>query len=69
MVSAALEKAIKNIHNYKPQYKDKCFSYWTRCVEHAFWSTLDKYYKHINTVRQLTLDFADTLEPYSPQLA
>ena len=69
MVSAALEKAIKNIHNYKPQYKDKCFNYWTRCVEHAFWSTLGKHYKYMNMVRQMTLDFADSLEPYSPQLA
>ena len=69
MVSAALEKAIKNIKNYKPQFKDKCFNYWTRCVEHAFWSTLGKHYKHMNMVRQLTLDFADQLEPYSQQLA
>lgn len=69
MVSAALEKAIKNIKNYKPQFKDKCFNYWTRCVEHAFWSTLGKHYKYMNMVRQLTLDFADTLEPYSQQLA
>ena len=69
MVSAAMEKSIKNIHNYKPQYKDKCFSYWTRCVEHAFWSTLGKHYKYMNMVRQMTLDFADTLEPYSPQMA
>ena len=69
MVSAALEKAIKNIHNYKPQYKDKCFNYWTRCCEHSFWSTLGKHYKYMNMVRQMTLDFADTLEPYSPQMA
>ena len=69
MVSAALEKAIKNIKNYKKEYADKCFNYWTRCVEHAFWSTLCKHYKYMNMVRQLTLDFADSLEPYSPQLA
>ena len=69
MVSAALEKAIKNIKNYKKEYADKCFNYWTRCCEHSFWSTLGKHYKYMNMVRQLTLDFADTLEPYSPQLA
>ena len=69
MVSAALEKAIKNIKNYKKEYADKCFNYWTRCVEHAFWSTLGKHYKYMNMVRQLTLDFADQLEPYLPQLA
>ena len=69
MVSNAVVKMIKNIHNYKSQYKDKCFNYWTRCCEHSFWSTLSKHYKYMNMVRQLTLDFADQLEPYSPQLA
>ena len=69
MISDAVVKMIKNIHNYKSQYKDKCFNYWTRCCEHSFWSTLGKHYKYMNMVRQLTLDFADTLEPYSPQLA
>ena len=69
MVSNAVMKMIKNIKNYKKEYADKCFNYWTRCVEHAFWSTLGKHYKYMNMVRQLTLDFADTLEPYSPQLA
>lgn len=69
MVSAALIKCIKNIKNYKPQYADKCFAYFTRCVEHAFWSVLGKYYKHINMVRELTLEFADQVEQYSPALA
>lgn len=69
MISDAVVKMIKNIHNYKPQYKDKCFNYWTRCCEHSFWSTLGKHYKYMNMVRQMTLDFADSLEPYSPQLA
>lgn len=69
MVSDAIMKMIKNIHNYKPEFKDKCFNYWTRCCEHSFWTTLGKHYKHMNMVRQMTLDFADQLEPYAPQLA
>lgn len=69
MVSAALEKAIKNIKNYKKEYASKCFNYWTRCVEHAFWQILGKHYRHMNTVRQMALDFADSIELYSPQLA
>lgn len=69
MISAALEKCIKNIKNYKPQYADKCFSYFTRCTEQAFWVILYRHYKHMNMVRQLTLDFADLVESYSPDLA
>ena len=69
MVSAALEKCIRNIKNYKPEYKDKCFNYFTRCTEQAIWGVLAKHYKHMNMVRQLTLDFADSLEPYAPQFA
>lgn len=69
MISDAIVKMIKNIHNYKPEYKDKCFNYFTRCCEHSFWSTLGKHYKHMNMVRQMTLDFADMLESYSPSLA
>ena len=66
MISAALEKCIKNIKNYKPQYADKCFAYFTRCVEQAFWGVLGKHYKHVNMVRQLTLEFADLIETSSP---
>ena len=59
MISDAVVKMIKNIHNYKKEYADKCFNYLTRCCEHSFWSTLSKHYKYMNMVRQLTLDFAD----------
>ena len=69
MVSAALEKCIKNIKNYKKEYADKCFNYFTRCCEHAIWATLSKYYKNMNIIRQMSLDFADSLEAYAPQLA
>ena len=69
MVSDAIMKMVKNIHNYRPEFKDRCFNYWTRCCEHSFWTTLGKHYKYMNMVRQMTLDFADSLEPYAPQLA
>ena len=69
MCSAALLKCIKNIHNYKPERATACFNYYTRCAEHAFWDVLGKHYKHMNIVRQMTLDFADMLESYSPSLA
>lgn len=69
MISEAIVKMIKNIHNYKPEFKDKCFNYWTRCCEHSFWTTLGKHYKYMNMIRQMTLDLADSLEPYAPQLA
>ena len=69
MVSAALEKCIKNIKNYKKEYADRCFNYFTRCSEQAFWMVLGKHYKYVNMIRQLTLDYADMLEPYSQSLA
>lgn len=69
MISEALLKCIRNIKNYNKKYADKCFNYYTRCVEHSFWATLGKHYKHINTMRQYTLDFADGVEPFAPALA
>ena len=69
MASAALLKAIKNIHNFKEEYACKCFSYYTRCIEHAFWEVLHKHYKHMNMQRQLTLDYADNIQIINPALA
>ena len=48
MVSAALEKCVKNIKNYKAEYADRCFNYYTRCCEHAFWEMLKKHYRQMN---------------------
>ena len=59
MISAALLKAIKNIHNFKEQYAYCCFNYWTRLTEHAFWEVLAKHYKHINLQRDMTLNYAE----------
>lgn len=69
MCSAALLKCIKNIKNYKPQFKDKCFSYFTRCTEHAFWETLSKHYKQRNLVRDLSLEHADSIQQIDSKLA
>jgi len=69
MVSAAMEKCIRNIKNYKAEYADRCFNYYTRCVEHAIWTVLKKHYRAMNISRQMALDFADKIERYSPQLA
>ena len=69
MESEALLKCIKNIKNFKKDYADKCFCYFTRCVEHSFWMTLAKHYKHINLQRDLILRYADKLEQTSPQAA
>lgn len=54
LVSAAMLKCVKNIKNYKHEYRDKCFNYFTRCVEHAFWEILDRHYKHVNLIAELT---------------
>lgn len=69
MISAALVKSIKNIHNFKEQYADCCFNYWTRLTEHAFWEVLKKYYKHVNLQRELILNYAEHIEHISPALA
>ena len=69
MVSAALLKCIKNIKNYKKEYADKSFNYFTRCVEHSFWETLSRHYRQANMVRQLTLDYADKVEQTNPDWA
>ena len=69
MISAALIKAIKNIHNFKEEYADCCFNYWTRLTEHAFWEVLKKHYKHVNLQRELTLNYAEHIQYISPAIA
>lgn len=69
MVSAALEKCIRNIKNYKAEYADRCFNYYTRCAEHAIWTVLKKHYRQMNISRRMALDFADKIERFSPEAA
>ena len=69
MISDAILKCIRNIKNYKHEYAYCSFNYFTRCVEHSFWTTLGKHYKHINKTRKLILDYADEVEEYSPKIA
>ncbi len=69
MASAALLKAIKNIHNFKEEYADSCFNYYTRCIEHGFWEVLHRHYKYVNLQRQLSIDYANHFETINPALA
>lgn len=69
MASDALLKCIKNIKNFKPQYADFCFCYFTRCVEHSFWTTLAKHYRYMNNQRNLILDYAESMMPVFPKAA
>lgn len=67
MISEALLKCIKNIKNFKSEYSDKSFNYFTRCVEHAFFATLDKYYKHKNLIDELILEYSEECKPTSQE--
>lgn len=69
LVSSALVKCCKNIHNFKKEYADRCFNYYTRCTEHAFWDVLTKHYKQMNIKRKLALDYADQIECIDPSTA
>ena len=69
MVSAALEKAIKNIKNFKQQFADHCFNYFTRCIEHGMWGVLAKHYRHMNTQRKIVMDYVDRIEEVDPKAA
>ena len=69
LVSAALVKCIKNIHNFKLERAGTCFNYYTRCTEHAFFEVLGKHYKQLNIQRQLTLDYANQIEQLDPNAA
>lgn len=68
-MSAALLKCIKNIHNFKPEYADKCFNYYTRCTECAFFDLLGIHYRHKNLKKDLILEYASAVEPFNPRLA
>lgn len=52
MSSAAMEKMIKNIKNWKPEYRDNTFNYFTTCCHQAFYGWLRRYYKWINQKRE-----------------
>lgn len=69
MISAALLKCIKNIKNFKAAYSSKCFNYFTRCTEHAFWEVLGKHYKQLNIQRELSLRYAEQLDNIDPHTA
>lgn len=58
MVSAALEKLIKNIKNYNPKYRGSVFSYCTRCAEQGFLAYLIKHYRFINQKRAAAMEMA-----------
>lgn len=69
MTSAALIKCLKNVHNFKEQYADKCFNYYTRVTEHAFFEVLGKHYRHVNIEKELKQQYANAIETFSPQTA
>lgn len=69
MVSAALVKCLKNVHNFKEKYADKCFNYYTRVTEHAFFEVLGKHYRHVNIEKELKQQYANAIETFSPQTA
>ena len=69
MTSAALVKCIKNIHNFKPEYANKCFNYYTRTTECAFFEVLGLHYKQKNIKRDLCFEYADSIEAFNPCLA
>lgn len=69
MVSAALEKMIRNIKNFKQQYRKCAFSYFTRCAEQGFWAYLMKHYRNVNVKREAILRYAETVRRYSPDAA
>ena len=69
MASAALIKCLKNVHNFKEEYSDKAFSYYTRCCEFAFWEVLGKHYMQKNIERDLCIEYTYALEQYMPKEA
>lgn len=46
---------MKNLHNMKETMKDCFFNYWTRCVYTACYVYLGKYYKMLNSEREIML--------------
>jgi len=69
LISESLLRCISNIKNYKPEYRDKCFSYFTRCCETSCFAYLKRHYRYLNIKRDLAIDFADEVESYSPEMA
>ena len=69
MTSAALIKCIKNIHNFKFEYANKCFNYYTRATECAFFEVLGQHYKNKNLKKDLSFEYADAIETFNPLLA
>lgn len=53
MVADAVLKCIKNLKNYNPEKRKAAFNYFTLCTHCSFISSLQKYYKHKNMMREL----------------
>lgn len=55
IVSEGVVKIMNNLKNFKPD-RGSIFSYWTRCVFTAAITYLAKYYKDINTWREMMIE-------------
>lgn len=69
LVSDALLKSIKNIKNFKIEYAEKAFGYFTRCIEQSFFKSLGRHYKQENIKRGQLEDYIDILKSTSPNEA
>lgn len=53
MIADAVLKCLKNLKNYNPARRNSAFNYFTLCTHCSFISSLQKYYKHKNMMREL----------------
>lgn len=61
LASEALLKSIKNIKNFKVEYADKAFGYFTRCIEQSFFKSLGIHYRQENIKRDQMEIYLDKL--------
>ena len=59
LCSCALIKCLKSMKNYKPQFRERTFGYFTMAIESAIWDSLEKdVYRPRNLKSKLILKYA-----------
>lgn len=56
MTGDAVLKVFRNLKNMREERRGSFFNYVTLCVQCSFWTSLARHYRHVNLIRDLSLD-------------
>lgn len=56
MTGDAVLKVFRNLKNMREERREAFFNYVTLCVQCSFWTSLARHYRHVNLIRDLSLE-------------